>query len=464
MNNILIGVINFLVPKTFFSKGSDFLEYKITENENFRKSWLYCTIFAILTYITHYHFIDLALEKSPVKTWFIYRYGLAALSLFNLILYFKWKNFGSKLYKILPLLTMFLICYFQSRSNVWEPKTPFTYTFLFIAFTSYILKLTGIEFLIFSISTLYFCIINLKASGVNNQAILSASILTFFFGLLLSSIKYFQVKIFISNKKLLFEQRKNIKQNIEFMEKLKSFLPRQIVNRFERKIQNKAPIHIAIEEVLKPRKQVITCLSCDIRSFTQKTKKDLSYITQSVLPLTWRETEIVESNRGIPRKIGDLLFSYFDENDTKSNILNCFTAAIEIALSEKEYNQENQKESVSKNIILSTGEAIVGNIGGQNSAIEITALGSPVNFLNRLESVIKHKKISSQLAYDQLILSDQFYEILSNYFANLNGLKFDLRTYNLQIKDFEEVRYFYTVKADKKFIQNISSDLKKYAA
>ena len=40
-------------------------------------------------------------------------------------------------------------------------------------------------------------------------------------------------------------------------------------------------------------------------------------------------------------------------------------------------------------MLIANGDAIVGNLGGYDSSIEITALGSPVNLLSRIDEITK---------------------------------------------------------------------------
>src|SRR5690606_33678348 len=67
-----------------------------------------------------------------------------------------------------------------------------------------------------------------------------------------------EVKYFLLNQQNVAAQRRNIELNIEFTDRIKSFIPRQIASRLERYLQDRdTSVLNAIYEVLKPRKREI---------------------------------------------------------------------------------------------------------------------------------------------------------------------------------------------------------------
>ena len=68
-------------------------------------------------------------------------------------------------------------------------------------------------------------------------------------------------------------------------------------------------------------------------------------------------------------------------------------------------NSDNISNSqpVNRHILISFGEALVGNIGGHNSSTNITALGTPVNILSRIDEITKNDNIRSLLDTNSLI-------------------------------------------------------------
>ena len=100
---------------------------------------------------------------------------------------------------------------------------------------------------------------------------------------------------------------------------------------------------------------------------------------------------------------------------------------------------------IKRHILISSGEAMVGNFGGLDSSVEITALGSPVNFLSRLDDLTKAPEMGSSLEPGNLILCQRSAETLTRAVPGLQFQSIDLQALNLSVRDFPETTIVYTL-------------------
>lgn len=427
--------------------------YLSEEINSFRQTVRFSLLTTSFAFIAHYFFLDLELNLEPSWLWKVYRFGIAILCFFGFLNYsYNKKSEKLFLYKLPATLIGLVLCFLQSRTVLWYNQVPYFYGFLFVILIAFVLRFNPAESFVFSIIALLLESINFQSYSVDRPMLISACFVTLFFSVLLSSIKYFQIKIFVTAQNLIDAQRKNIEASIEFTHRIKSFLPRKISRKLDILIsERKMTTHQAMDEVIRPQKRYIACLSCDIRNYTQKTKTNKEYILQSVIPLTSSETLIVENHNGVPRKIGDMLLAYYDDGDIVRNIFDSLMTAFEIASLEKQHNlKRSSEDQIKKNILISVGEAIVGNIGGMDSSVEITALGTPVNFLNRLELAVKHEKISGNFDYDEIIVTEELIKVLKMLNLQLDYKTFNLEHFGLKIRNFEEITLFHTIKDSEK--------------
>ena len=91
---------------------------------------------------------------------------------------------------------------------------------------------------------------------------------------------------------------------------------------------------------------------------------------------------------------------------------------------------------------------MVGNFGGLDSSVEITALGTPVNFLSRVDELTKHPKLSPMLKSGDLVLSESVLNLITELGVELPTKKIDLESLEISIRDFPETRYLYILDPD----------------
>ena len=63
-------------------------------------------------------------------------------------------------------------------------------------------------------------------------------------------------------------------------------------------------------------------------------------------------TYAVERSGGIPRKIGDLLFAYFDRPSPQENLVRCLSAAIDVIQANNDFNaSRSEQEPINRYVV-----------------------------------------------------------------------------------------------------------------
>ena len=399
-----------------------------------------------ILYIAHYYFFDLPTGLEPKSHWFQFRASMTGVCLATAGLYLTPIS-QMRYYRLPAVIAGLISCYFQARVCVWYSEAPWLYCFVFIIMLTVVLQTSPVKSLLFAIAAISLQWSSLVESGVDTPAIVSAFFVTVIMLLATRSAYISNIKFFYLTQQNTDSQRKNIEMNIEFTNRLKSFIPEQIANRLEDKLSDgRTTVLQAIDDVLRPKKQEVACLFSDIRGYTQGSEDLDDYIGELVLPNIKACTHAVEARGGIPRKIGDLVFAYYDDVDQIQNVLNSVLSAFAISSLNENQNAGTENGEVRRYILISIGEAIVGNIGGFDSSVEITALGSPVNFLARVDELTKDKAISRQLENGDVIVCENTYRLLTSLGLDLDARPLVLSRANLRIRDFAEENMLYSLK------------------
>ena len=291
---------------------------------------------------------------------------------------------------------------------------------------------------------------SLMEAGLPTPPAISASVVTLVLILAARSAYTSDIKYFLLSQQNLAAQKRNIELNIEFTDRIKSFIPGEIARRLEALLSERdVTVLQAIDEVLRPRKKNICCLFSDIRGFTEASKDVDAFVGNMVIPNVKDCTLAIDQHRGIPRKIGDLVFAYFDDDNALQNLTRCLAAAIEISKINRSTNEANGEQNLSRYILLSCGDALVGNIGGFDSSVEITALGSPVNFLSRVDEVTKTETLAGLLRSGDIIMSEEFYESVSNIVNLSRAEHLHLPTLGESLRNFPETENLYLLRPTK---------------
>lgn len=396
---------------------------------------------AAVLYLGHYWFFDLPMGLEPGLNWLLFRLSMVLIALMALIYY--WSPLHKvRAYRVVAVVATTIFSISQSWVTVFYPAAPWLYCFVFVVVSALILRTSVIKSTAFALAVISLQWPALMQAGLAVPELLSASGVAILALVVLRGAYLADVRYFLLNQQNIDAQRRNIELNIEFTDRIKSFIPGQIANRLEKYLKYRdTSVVSAIYEVLRPRKVEIACLFSDIRGFTEGSKDLDAFISESVLPNLKACTDAVESNGGIPRKIGDLMFAYFDYASVHLNLLRAVLSGLDIARINSDLNSTNANAGhtgIERYILISVGEAIVGNIGGFDSSVEITALGSPVNFLSRLDEATKHPELRKRLESSDLLLCDRSLHLLNEIGVYPAVVSLDLKALGVSIRNFPD--------------------------
>lgn len=398
-----------------------------------------------LVYLLHFFLYDLPNQLEPIESWFIFRLTMASIALVTFVFYLTpLKNF--RWYKLPAILACWTFCQAQAYVALSHGLESWVFCYVIIALTVATLRMSALASSIFVGFTIFTQAPVLIESGIPITYIYTGSMVALTFTVVVRSSYLSEIQAFLVNQENIAAQKKIIELNLDFSERIRSFIPRVIAERMEDYVERaRMTVLEASIEVLAPKKQDVACLFSDIRGFTQGSKDLESFVGESVMPEVKVCSDAVEKFKGIPRKIGDLLFAYFDDPELEKNVLGAVLSGMEIARLNHDMNATSSSVQIHRYVLISCGEALVGNLGGLDSSIEITALGSPVNFLSRVDELTKHPKMKGLLEPGDLILCDRSSRIMAELVPALRITKVELS--GVSIRDFPEVSCIYSVKA-----------------
>lgn len=120
------------------------------------------------------------------------------------------------------------------------------------------------------------------------------------------------------------------------------------------------------------------------------------------------------------------------------------------------YNEENNaQQGIRRHVMVSYGQAYVGNIGGLNHAREVTVMGDAANILSRIDLLTKHPNLKDSLPTTKFILTQEAAQYAQGLLPQLEFLPIKLKDHNVHIKDFEEVDLIYTLDISETHYQSI---------
>jgi class 3 adenylate cyclase len=232
-----------------------------------------------------------------------------------------------------------------------------------------------------------------------------------------------------------------IEMNVEFTDRIRAFLPREISSRLTQRLSdNRHTVLQAVDEILRPSQRTVACLFSDIRGFTQATKHSQSFLGEGVIPNVRKCNSVIEKYHGVPRKVGDLIFAYYDDPNPYVNLIHCISSGFEITEANNRFNDDQRLETrIHRHVLIANGDAIVGNLGGYDSSIEITALGSPVNLLSRIDEITKLPRFKELVQESDLVVCPTTAQLLGHLALGCTLLPLDLEKVGARIRDFEEV-------------------------
>ncbi len=401
---------------------------------------------AALVYALHFFFYDLPNNLEPIESWFLFRLAMVSVALVTLGFYLSPLR-RIRWYKLPAIVACWCFCQAQAYVAYWYGLESWIFCYVILAVVVVSLRMSALLssfFVAFTVSTQAPVLLD---GGIAATYIFTGSMVALAFTIVARSSYLTEVKTFLVNQENIAAQKKIIELNLDFSERIRSFIPRVIAERMEDYVERaRMTVLEASIEVLAPKKQDVACLFSDIRGFTQGSKDLETFVGQSVMPEVKVCSDAVEKFRGIPRKIGDLLFAYYDDPSIDRNILGAVLSGMEIARLNHDMNATSSTVQIHRYVLLSCGEALVGNLGGLDSSIEITALGSPVNLLSRVDELTKHSQMKDILEPGDLILCDRSAKTISRLVPDLEMRKIPLPK-GVSIRDFPEVSCIYSLKA-----------------
>lgn len=459
---LLERIILYLFPLLLLKKTHWEKSWLQQEKKSFLSSIRVFFGLAALAYFLHYFTVDRMEGLAPSELWMKYRFSMAGISLLCLGFYSTPQLYRFKYFKAPMMIACAIFCYFQTKTIVWYPKVPYLYSFAFVLISTIVLRSTLFKSVLFALILLVTITPPLVEAGQTSGMIISASMVTLIFVIYMKSKDISDLHLFIANQKNFDAQKKIIEINVEFTNQIKSFLPAEISKRlFYFVREQRMSVLQAIDEVLRPRQLNITCLFSDIRGFTKASGDLEGFVSKSLLPNIKATTIAVERFEGIPRKIGDLLFSYYDTEDFDTNLANVMKSAVEISNLNHEMNESLPEElRIKRYILVSGGEAVVGNLSGYDSTIEITAIGTPVNILSRIDEITKKEVLRQHITEGDIIITPNLLPALNRCFPGLNLVLIPLSAMNLKIRDFEHIEELYLLPLTKRNFQIIFKNSK----
>lgn len=332
------------------------------------------------------------------------------------------------------------MAYWQARSALWYGDSLYLYAFAFIVINAGALRASALNSLLFAGFTLATQFPYLYQTGVSHPLLHSAAAVTLVFVYISRSTFGDEIKYYLSNQQNAEAQKNAIEMTIEFNDRIRALLPREVSRRLDYFLSVRGwTVLQAMDEVLQPQTKEITCIFSDIRGYTKGTKNTDGFIADGVLPNVRACTSSIEDNNGIPRKIGDLIFAYFDDDNKYTNLIRCLRAGSALIRTNQEFNQATSNAiEIERHVLIASGAAVVGNLGGLDSSVEITALGSPVNYLARVDELTKSPELASVISEPALVLCEQTKSLLDQLELPIETTCFALAKNNLQIRDFDE--------------------------
>ncbi len=442
----LDNTIEWLFPKLVLENTPYMGMWLEETNASFCKSALIFFPIACVGYIAHYFFFDKALGLEPLDLWFNFRFSVAALTVVGFIFYLSPLR-HKKYYKLPLLITWWVMSYLQAKVLLWYPAADWTWVFIFTIIGTLMLRTSALRSAIVTSCMIATELPSLIESNISIQDISSGIVVSLSSVIVFRSSYISEIRNFLLAQQHIESQKKIIELNVEFADRIRTFIPRVIAERLEKHVkENHMSVLQASIEVLEPKVTEVACLFSDIRGFTSGSKELKSFVTESVLPDVKVCSDAVEAQSGIPRKVGDLIFAYFDDPNPNLNLLRALLAGLDISRFNKDLNSTLSSQQINRYILISVGEAIVGNLGGLDSSVEITALGSPVNFLSRLDDLTKHPKLAALLEMGDLLISEESAVQLKKLDMGLELIRVSLAQYKLSIRDFPDVSVIYRMK------------------
>ena len=441
-----VKLVHYLVPELSLAAHPARSIWKQNEKNAFLTVVRLLLAFGIGGSIAHYHFVDPTLSASG-PLWFYYRYGIAALYAVVLLIYCSPRVQHARWYQIPWCLAGLLTAYWQAQTVVWakdvpdyDPTAAMLTALAFATVLAVSMRKNIPATLCIAGAVMYVQWPALSAVGYRQGDLVGLAMLTLLFAIMSRAKMVSEIAVLISRANAIRLEKEAIESQMALYQQIKALLPQEIFERIRRFQQTRRVTALeAMDEVLRPQSRLVACIYSDIRSSTKRAKQEEDFVLKGMLPNTKNCTEVVEHYHGIPRLIGDLILTYFDQEQAEDNIILALKAAKDLVeVNRKQNALSSEYTYIERYTIVTFGQAVVGNLGGTNSSVEITSLGDPVNLGARIDALTKEAKFRGYLQLDCIVLSKDAAHVAQHVMPDLDIKCLDLAALDLCIRDYED--------------------------
>lgn len=449
-------ILAFHPPIQIPSKWNDLWQDEI--KKGFKVTATIFCIFWAITYLLHYFYVDIPLKKEPLSDWAFYRFSCAAVSIIALILTFMPKVFSSKYRKYPIAIAGIYFTFMQAESMVWREQIPYLYITIIPALTALTISTSVLNSMVFMTLGYTASIPGILARPEETAYIFSSHVVGLLFVCTVRSTYAHKVKAFISSQESLESKKKIIELQTEIQDQIKSFLPKIIYNDFKEKVDSKRmSVHEAFNEVTEIRERTAAILYSDIRGFTKSSRISRSYLKEQVVPNLQDSASIVEKHFGVPRQIGDLMFAYYNNENDIESIKNALQSAFEL-IHTTEMKNADKELTIKRHAIISFGDVIIGNMGGDEFSKEITVHGDPANIGSRIDPLTKENSFLNEFKQNTVILTPELGKQVKEIFPAIELSIFELKSSNLALRDFEDIHSLIVLPVNQHNIKTVLKD------
>ena len=408
------------------------------------QAWL---ILATFAYAAHFYVFDRNQQLQPLQFWLFFRLAMACLLLGTALLYASpWIDLLGRFYRIPSAIAMWLMAYTQALVTQWYSVDAWAFCFVFVLVSLLILRMSVLMSLGYIMLVCITVWSPLKQAGLPNSYLISGATVTMALMIAFKAAHLFGIRSFLLEQRSLQQQREVIELRMLIADQIRLLIPKVIARRIERLVSEaNLGVRKAVSQALQPQQKRVVCLHSDIRGYTQATQRSDAFIGRAVIPEITAMNRIIDDLEGVPRKNWNLLFAYFDQPDQSKNAINGLTAAIKLSLITQSVNQSTVLPSIRRYFLLSSGSAWVGNMGGNDSSVEITALGSPVNFVARLDELTKQPELQKVLHIGDIVMSEQMHRLVKQQVPDLLASELNLAELQVTVRDFPQVQKLFVV-------------------
>ena len=403
------------------------------------QAWL---VLAAIAYVAHYFFFDRVQQLQPTYFWLYFRLGMACLLLAAALFYATpWALRLGRFYRIPSALAMWLMAYTQALVTQWYSVDAWAFCFVFMLVSLLILRMNVLSSLGYIALVATSIWMPLQQVGLPQSYLISGVVVSLAIMIAFKTAHIYGVHRFLQEQERLRQQREVIELRMLIADQIRMLIPKVIAKRIERLVSEVGiGVRSALRQALRPQQKQVVCLHTDIRGYTRAVEGSDEYLQQAVIPEISAMHQVIDDLDGVPRKIGDLMFAYFDEADQQQNALTGFLAAINLSLISQTVNQSTVLPTIRRYFLLVSGPAWVGNMGGLDSSVEITVLGSPVNLAARLDELTKQREFQDVVQIGDIVMPEEMHALLLEQFPNLGATVINLADLRLEVRDFPKVQ------------------------